>query len=89
MFNPSEVQREIFNRLYAREYKQKLDEEKADQLRIREWIEAYNRVLLDVESEQTLQQTQEMSESQEAMESSQNTENQGTIADENISEEIF
>jgi len=46
VFNPSEVQREIFNRLYSMEYKQKLDEEKAEQLRIREWIEAYNRVLL-------------------------------------------
>ncbi|MEL7643932.1 MAG: PH domain-containing protein, partial [bacterium] len=86
VFNPSEVQREIFNRLYAMEYKQKLDEEKAEQLRIREWIEAYNRVLLDMESAQT-QPSQDAYETEPATPEEQNGENQGTIAlDENKGE---
>ncbi len=82
VFNPSEVQREIFNRLYTMEYKQKQDEEKAEQLRIREWIEAYNRVLLDLENEETIQQhQQEVSPVPEPGDlDSQNIENQGTIA---------
>lgn len=89
VFNPSEVQREIFNRLYTREYKQKLDEEKAEQLRIREWIEAYNRVLLDIESEQSLKLSLEMNESHNAQDNNLNPENQGTIADENEREDMF
>ena len=86
VFNPSEVQREIFNRLYAMEYKQKLDEEKAEQVRIREWIEAYNRVLLDLEKEQTVQMQQEEVDPAAGLADleEQNGENQGTIAlDEN------
>lgn len=82
VFNPSEVQREIFNRLYSMEYKQKLDEEKAEQVRIREWIEAYNRVLLDFEKEQTVQLQLEKVDPVEGLADleEQNGENQGTIA---------
>ncbi len=79
VFNPSEVQREIFNRLYAMEYRQKLDEERAEQLRIREWIEAYNQVLLDIEAEET-HPLQDEFETEPFIPDEQNLENQGTIA---------
>ncbi len=85
VFNPSEVQREIFHRLYAREYKTKLEEEKAEQLRIREWIEAYNKVLLDFEKEQPEQENEgdEMPQQEtQVIQDEQNPENQGTIAPE-------
>ncbi len=92
VFNPSEVQREIFHRLYAREYKSKLEEEKAEQLRIREWIEAYNKVLVDFEKEQAEKQDEGLdSENQETqvIQDEKNPENQGTIAQENSRDNII
>ncbi len=85
VFNPSEVQREIFRRLYAREYHLKQVEEKAEQVRIREWIEAYNKVLLTFEQEQAEQTSQNNVQENTVQnkvddQGEQTTQIQGTIA---------
>jgi hypothetical protein len=44
VFNPSEVQRELFNRLAARDYNEKLQERMDSQKNVADMIEAYHRV---------------------------------------------
>jgi hypothetical protein len=44
VFNPSEVQRELFNRLAARDYNEKLKERVDSQKHVADMIEAYHRV---------------------------------------------
>lgn len=45
VFNPSEVQQEIFRRLAKRDYKQRQAEIEDDQARLADWIEAYHNVM--------------------------------------------
>ncbi len=51
--NPSAVQQEIFRRLCMQEYRKKQEEDSSRQLLMREWIEAYNQVLLEAEQRQS------------------------------------
>jgi hypothetical protein len=44
VFNPSEVQRELFNRLATREYRERLAEQKREQERMSQWLETYHRL---------------------------------------------
>lgn len=44
VFNPSEVQRELFNRLAARDYREKLQERVDSQKHVADMIEAYHRI---------------------------------------------
>jgi hypothetical protein len=45
VYNPAEVQRELFNRLAARDYKEKQEERLSADKNIADWIEAYHRVV--------------------------------------------
>jgi hypothetical protein len=44
VFNPSEVQRELFNRMAARQYAEKQAAQQQERQRMTEWIAAYHRV---------------------------------------------
>jgi len=43
VFNPSEVQRELFNRIATREYRERLAEQKREQDRMSQWLSTYHR----------------------------------------------
>lgn len=45
VFNPSEVQRELFNRLAAKTYQERQAAQEAERQRMTEWIAAYHRVI--------------------------------------------
>jgi hypothetical protein len=45
VYNPSEVQRELFHRLAARNYSERQSQAEAERQRIAEWIGAYHRVV--------------------------------------------
>jgi hypothetical protein len=44
VFNPSEVQRELFNRLATREYRERLAEQQREQERMSQWLSTYHRL---------------------------------------------
>jgi hypothetical protein len=44
VFNPSEVQRELFNRLATREYRDRLAEQQREQDRMSQWLSTYHRL---------------------------------------------
>lgn len=59
VFNPSEVQRELFNRLATREYKEKLQERVNSQKHVADLIEAYHRVTETERSQPAFQPPEE------------------------------
>jgi hypothetical protein len=44
VFNPSEVQRELFNRLASREYRDRLAEQQREQDRMSQWLKTYHQL---------------------------------------------
>ena len=62
VFNPAEVQRELFSRLAAYQYRQRLEEKRAADKNIADWIESYHRML---ETEKKSKDAAQDSEEQE------------------------
>ncbi|MEN4098847.1 MAG: hypothetical protein ROW52_02910, partial [Anaerolineaceae bacterium] len=44
VLKPSEVQRELFNRVATREYRQRMAEQQREQDRMSQWISTYHRL---------------------------------------------
>ncbi len=52
VFNPAEVQRELFSRLAARDYKEKQEEKMAAEKHVADWIQAYHHVITEEKMKQ-------------------------------------